>query len=510
MANVVTRNRNRRNRNRRDPERTVRFGALALLAILVCAALFAGTAHAQSAGDDPDGAERFSKASSSAQQDLQQALAELSQLRERIAEQKLPLSREVRKLENQLLELRQEYQSVGRTLDSRNLDLNNLQKELKARQDEKSYLQNLLDEYARNFEPALHISELQSYREEIDRARSAPENDDLTISEVFERQTALVNQSLDRIEDLLGGTKLEGRAVDGEGNVREGTFALFGPVAAFRSEDGASVGIAEQKLGSLEPNVVPVDDPKLAQGLVRLVKTGSGELPFDPTLGNAQKIEKTEETLAEHIAKGGPVMVPILGMALAALVVAMIKWIQIARIRTPSRRRINRVLEAIKRRDYDAANAELEAIKGPAGEMLRVGIDHVNEPKDLVEEVMFEKLLETRLKLQGFLPFVAITASAAPLLGLLGTVTGMISTFKLISVFGAGDAQSLSSGISEALVTTEFGLIVAIPSLLLYAYLSRKARGLVDSMEKTAISFVNRLSTGGQAPAAEAAAPSES
>jgi biopolymer transport protein ExbB len=86
----------------------------------------------------------------------------------------------------------------------------------------------------------------------------------------------------------------------------------------------------------------------------------------------------------------------------------------------------------------------------------------------------------------------------------------MISTFKLISVFGAGDAQSLSSGISEALVTTEFGLIVAIPSLLLYAYLSRKARGLVDSMEKTAISFVNRLSTGGQAPAAEAVVPSES
>jgi biopolymer transport protein ExbB len=504
MVKVVT-----RIRNRQGCAGVTRLGISTLLVLVCCGALLTGAAWARAGGGEEE-AEVFSKASSSAQQDLQKALKELSQLRERIADKKLPLSREMRKLENELLELRQEYENVGRALDSRNLDLNNLQKELKARQDERSYLQNLLDEYARNFEPALHISELQKYREEIDQARSAPENDDLTIRQVFERQTELVTASLDRIEELLGGTKLEGQAVDADGNVRAGSFALFGPVAAFRSEDGASVGIAEQKLGSVEPNVVPLDTPELEQGLIQLVKTGSGKLPFDPTLGNAQKIEKTEETLAEHISKGGPVMVPILGMALAALIVAMIKWVQIARIRTPSRRRINRVLDAIKRRDYDKANEELAVIKGPAGEMLRVGIDHINEPKALVEEVMFEKLLETRLKLQGFLPFVAITASAAPLLGLLGTVTGMISTFKLISVFGAGDAQSLSSGISEALVTTEFGLIVAIPSLLLYAYLSRKARGLIDSMEKTAISFVNRLSTGTPAAAAEAAAPSES
>jgi biopolymer transport protein ExbB len=109
---------------------------------------------------------------------------------------------------------------------------------------------------------------------------------------------------------------------------------------------------------------------------------------------------------------------------------------------------------------------------------------------------MYEKMLDTRLKLQSYLPFVALAASAAPLLGLLGTVTGMINTFKLITVFGSGDARTLSSGISEALVTTEFGLIVAIPSLLLYAFLSRKARRLTDLMEKTAVSFLNRIIPG--------------
>jgi hypothetical protein len=72
-------------------------------------------------------------------------------------------------------------------------------------------------------------------------------------------------------------------------------------------------------------------------------------------------------------------------------------------------------------------------------------------------------------------------------------VTGIINTFKLITVFGSGDVKTLSGGISEALITTEFGLIVAIPSLLLHAFLSRKARRIVDGMEKAAVSMLNRI-----------------
>ena len=93
----------------------------------------------------------------------------------------------------------------------------------------------------------------------------------------------------------------------------------------------------------------------------------------------------------------------------------------------------------------------------------------------------------------SMLPFVAVSAAAAPLLGLLGTVTGIINTFKLITVFGTGDVKTLSSGISEALITTELGLCVAIPSLLFHAYLSRKAKGVVDDMEKVGIAFVNQI-----------------
>src|SRR5262249_27227319 len=80
---------------------------------------------------------------------------------------------------------------------------------------------------------------------------------------------------------------------------------------------------------------------------------------------------------------------------------------------------------------------------------------------------------------------------AGPLMGLLGTVMGMIATFKLISSFGSGDPKVLAAGISEALVATATGMMVAIPSLLLHAFLSRKAKGIIGSMEQLAVRFIN-------------------
>ncbi|NJN63650.1 MAG: MotA/TolQ/ExbB proton channel family protein [Acidobacteria bacterium] len=217
-------------------------------------------------------------------------------------------------------------------------------------------------------------------------------------------------------------------------------------------------------------------------------------MPIDPSLGNARKIEETQESIIEHIFAGGPVMLPILVLAFAAFAVTIFKWVQLSTIPRPPEKKVHGVLEAVRRKDYVQAAKIATDLKGPEGEMIRAGLDHIRETKELVEEMMFEKMLDTRLKLQSFLSFIAISAAAAPLLGLLGTVTGIINTFKLITVYGTGDAKTLSSGISEALITTEYGLIVAIPSLLLHAYLSRRAKKFVDGMEKTAIALLNRIS----------------
>ena len=239
---------------------------------------------------------------------------------------------------------------------------------------------------------------------------------------------------------------------------------------------------------------------------------------FDDLIGSTimdigfvrSKEQPIEGGLTIDYAKGGQVKRVVLGFTelgmwrywagrkgvLSNLDTLKVKLVQFARVRMPARQRIENFLRAVKSGDLDAARKKLEQLQGPTGEMLAQGLDHVGEPKELIEEVMFEKVLETRLSLNRLLSFIAVSAAAAPLMGLLGTVTGIINTFQLITVFGTGDASTLSSGISEALITTKFGLIVAIPSLFLHAYLSRKSKRMLDRMEEAGMSFINRIPSG--------------
>jgi len=460
--------------------------------LILCTVLT--TALSATAQNTPsDNRNAFEDASTAMQQQLEQALRELKELREKIAEEKVPLSRKLNELESELLTVRRTFQDTSRQLDRRTLDLSNLRSEIEQRRQEATYLSNLLSEYIRNFESRLHIAESQRYEDAIEHAKLAPENDNLSQQQLFEAQAAIVDQSLTRLEDILGGTRFDGTAVNDDGTVKPGTFAMLGPAALFRSNDGEDVGTVDQRLGSLEPSIIGFEKPQQQDAAAQIV-AGTGKMfPFDPTLGNAHKIEASEDTLWQHIQKGGPVMVPIFALAGAALLVALYKWVGLALVRKPAQKQIDALLGAVARKDSQAAKEHAGAIKGPAGQMLTTGVEHMDEPRDLIEEVMYEKVLSTRLKLQRLLPFIAITAAAAPLLGLLGTVTGIINTFELITVFGTGDVQTLSGGISEALITTEFGLIVAIPSLLLHAFLSRKARSVVDQMQKVAVSFVNQV-----------------
>ena len=436
----------------------------------------------------------FGAAAADVKKQLEDSLAELAKLREQMAAEKIPMSQQLSELENDLVNIRLEFQQTSRLLDSRTLDLTNLRSEIKTRQDEGGYLANLLSEYNRNYESGLHIAELQRYRSVLDEARLARENSNLTEQQVFQKQAELFAQSLERLHDAAGGTQFKGKAVDPNGTQIEGTFVLMGPAALFRSTDGKTVGTSEQRLGSLEPAVIPFGTPEDAQAASTFVADGKGSFTLDPTLGSAHKIESTEETIWEHILKGGPVMWPILALAVAVVLVATYKWLSFMLVRKPSQRRIDVVLRSVAQRDKEGALKEARSMRGPIGRMLTAGLEHLGKPRELVEEAMYEVVIASRLKLQRMLPFLSISTSSAPLLGLLGTVTGIITTFKLITVYGSGDVKTLSSGISEALITTEWGLIVAIPSLLLHAALTRKMRGIVDQMDKTAIALLNQIS----------------
>lgn len=465
-----------------------------------------GEAQVDTPTDAQGAARTFDAAAADVRQKLAASVAEMGELRERIAAEKIPLSRELSALEAELTEVRAELKDALRALDTRTLDLSNLQSEIKTRREEATYLSNLLNEYVRSFESRLLVSELHRYEAPLERAKLALENSNLTEQEVYAAQVELVTTSLERLHDALGGTRFEGTAVGPDGLVDEGTFVVVGPAALFLAKDELGVGTAEQRLGSLEPAEVEFARPEDAAAAIALVRTSEGLMPLDPTLGNAHKIAATEETFVEHVKKGGAVMIPIFVMAGLALLIALVKFVSFLFLGRPSKRKVGALLDAVGRDDEEAAAEAAARIRGPAGRMLAAGVAHLREPRELIEEVMYETVLTTRLRLQSMLPFIAICAASAPLLGLLGTVTGIINTFRMITVFGSGDVKALSGGISEALITTKFGLIVAIPSLLLHAFLARKARSVVSHMETSALAFVNQVSV--TRATAEPAAPS--
>ena len=214
---------------------------------------------------------------------------------------------------------------------------------------------------------------------------------------------------------------------------------------------------------------------------------------LDPTMGMASALKEGDGNIYDHIRKGGKWIFPILLIGSLALVAALLKWLQLLRINALRPSRLRRIIDAVQRGDFDEAESNLGRKSNPAIKALNRAIEMKNDSAENVEEALYEEYLRAKPKLEQGLSWIAIAAATAPLLGLLGTVTGMIHTFKLINIFGTGDAKSLSSGISEALVTTEFGLVVAIPALILHALLSRKINGILSSMEMASIAYVNGL-----------------
>ena len=141
--------------------------------------------------------------------------------------------------------------------------------------------------------------------------------------------------------------------------------------------------------------------------------------------------------------------------------------------------KVDMALEACKKR------------KGSTSRVVSAALRNLDRDREHLEDIISEAILHESSHLNRFGSMIMVIAAVAPLLGLLGTVTGMISTFDIITEFGTGDPKLLSGGISIALITTEVGLAVAIPALLFGNLLSGWAEGIKDDMEKAALRIIN-------------------
>ena len=437
-------------------------------------------------------AQGFEQVATTAKGDLERAGDQLEALEAQIVQERQPLAAEERQLKDRAFELRAELGRILRRRDNTDRDLRTLENDVEARKDENSYLTSLMGEYIRAFDNRLHVSEQQFYSEQVEDAKLAIEDINLSASDRFNVQLTTITSAITRLENIIGGHQFSGKGVLPGGLLEEGTYSVLGPIYFFSSPEHNASGISTREFGSSQPATVSLGEELdvLVEGFTR---EGKGPVPIDVTLGSAIQVEAAKDTVLEVIQKGGKVIYFILGLAGIALAIAIFKFIEISWVRRARPKDLSFIIKCLNDGDKDAAIEYAQKIGGPVGRLLTAAVENAHKDKDQVEEILYQELIITQPKLERFLPFIAVTAGTAPLLGLLGTVTGMITTFKLITIFGTGDAKSLSTGISEALITTEFGLIVAIPSLIFHALLSRKAKGVLGSMERTAIGFINGL-----------------
>jgi biopolymer transport protein ExbB len=438
-------------------------------------------------------AQAFNQAQTRTDTDLRQAVETLSQVRQQIEKEKLPLSTKIATLEAEVIEVRRERNRLLKQRDSRTLNLDNLRGRVSSLRDQQNFIVNRLNEFIGEFEARIDLSEIPFYMEQLEQAKLVQDDVDVSQQEKRLKQVELVEAAIERIDAALGGQKYEGKAMTPSGKLEAGTFLSLGPQVYFASQLSESAGIVEREANNPDAVVASGFTQKQVEAIQAVAQNGTGQLPLDPTLGKALKKAKVRKSLIGHIQDGGVVGYCIIALGGLSLLLALFKIREITNFQTAKPSVVDEVLNALIEGDEARAITTAKSVPGVCSQMLLVGIERITERREIVEELLFQKILEVRPNLERFLAFLALSAAAAPLMGLLGTVIGMIKTFQLITIYGTGDPKGLASGISEALVTTEFGLIVAIPILVVHGLLSRMSRQKIGQLEQVALSFVNGI-----------------
>ena len=191
--------------------------------------------------------------------------------------------------------------------------------------------------------------------------------------------------------------------------------------------------------------------------------------PTGPTGGSLLANLIQTPSLLERAQQGREVGYAIIAVGTIGILIAIWKLIELAQLGKAVR---------------NQANSKVADSRNPLGRVLKVGKDNFDKDIDTLELKLAEAIMAERPAIERGIGAVRIISVVAPLAGLLGTVTGMIVTFQMITLYGTGDPKLMAGGISQALVTTVLGLLVAIPTTLLHSFTASSARGIISTLEE--------------------------
>ncbi|QQM64797.1 MotA/TolQ/ExbB proton channel family protein [Pseudoalteromonas sp. LC2018020214] len=393
--------------------------------------------------------------------DIKTAQRTLSKTQNSISKEQATLAKQIFTKQQSLSKLREQAAVNRRLADENTLSLDQLQTRLDTWQQQQQYQLNLLSRFVRQntSNSASSNESANSQNELLNRVVSQINNQEQALYPQFKKQSVVLSN----------------------GELSQANTLQIGPVAWFSTQTPKLMGLLNLDDESNALKVVLVQSTSDDNPLDNTLKqngVGSTLLTFDPSLTHLVTSQAQQESPLEHLEKGGLWAIPIILFACFALTIALLKAAQLLRlskIKMHSQMQLQQFFKAENSSEFAGMQQQL------------FNLTLQSEKGQVRDDQLFNQLIHDKHKLDNFIGAIAVTAAVAPLLGLLGTVSGMIETFKMMTLFGSGDPEVVSGGIAQALITTELGLVVAIPALVLNALLSRKAKAYYSQLEGFAL-----------------------
>ncbi len=200
--------------------------------------------------------------------------------------------------------------------------------------------------------------------------------------------------------------------------------------------------------------------------------------------------------MLEIVQAGGWLMVPILLCSVIAAAISVERLWTLQRSRITPKNLLAQVWSALKTDSMDSQKLRELRASSPLGQVLAAGVGNAKRGREVMKEAMEEAAAQVAHDMERYLTSLGVIASISPLIGLLGTVVGMIKVFTALMLEGAGNANVLAGGISQALITTAAGLSVAIPALMFHRFLLRRVDELMITMGQEAVKLVDIMQGG--------------
>jgi biopolymer transport protein ExbB len=283
---------------------------------------------------------------------------------------------------------------------------------------------------------------------------------------------------------------------------RDGRLASV-PVLRLGEARAVALGAADAQRGLLERAADGASWLVVGPSLPAAVLPREGAvatIALDAAGSAAHQAGAVHRTFAEWLAAGRAFIWPIIAVFAIGLLIAVERTVALARSRVDPRRLVA-VADHLARGDAVGARQLVGLRATPLDRVLGAGLDALARPREAREAAVEQALIGETGQLNRGLTAIAVLAGVAPLLGLLGTVTGMIDMFSVIAAQGSGNARSLSGGISEALICTQAGMLAAIPLLLAHAWLGRIADRRSQVLEEAACGVLGLVEHGDPRPA---------